>query len=631
MYILLTLCFWLEKLQSKTRMIKRNLILVGLIFAMVSVNAQHVFQNIDNRNTTTLNGKWHYIVDVYETGYYDYRYQPRDQQKNPGNDAIFLNVKPNDRSGLHEYDFDASPTLYVPGDWNSQEDKLFYYEGTVWYKKSFDYTKAKDSNRVFLNFGAVNYRADVYLNGEKLGVHEGGFTPFYFEVTKLLKEKDNFVVVKVDNKRKKEAVPTLNTDWWNYGGITRDVDLIETEATFVADYSIQLKKGEKNIITGFVSLDGENKASQTVMVSIPELNIHQNITTDDKGFATFDVTSKKISYWSPDNPKLYKVELKLNSIMLSDAIGFRTIEVKGTDILINNESVFLRGISIHEENPLDGRRAYGKEDAQLLLGWAKEMGCNFVRLAHYPHNEHMVRLADELGIMVWEENPVYWTIPFDNKDTYQLAEKQLKEVIMRDKNRASVIIWSMANETPRSESRLNFLINLANTARELDNTRLISAALEKNTVDGKTNTLGIDDPFMKYVDIISFNQYVGWYDGLPDKCEKVKWEINYDKPVFISEFGGGALQGYHGDRLDRWTEEFQEDLYIKNIEMLRQIPQLRGMSPWILADFRSPRRLRPVIQDGWNRKGLISEKGTKKKAYYILQQYYQEIMEKWSK
>nr|WP_321405665.1 glycoside hydrolase family 2 TIM barrel-domain containing protein [uncultured Carboxylicivirga sp.] len=610
---------------------KKFLILFGILLLSGITNAQNVFQNIPNRKTTTLNGKWHYIVDVYESGYYNYRYEPRDQKEHPTNEAIFLDLKPNDRSDLHEYDFDTSPTLYVPGDWNSQEANLFYYEGTVWYRKTFDYEKTNADNRVFLNFGAVNYRADIYLNGKKLGFHEGGFTPFYFEVTNLLKEKENSIVVKVDNKRKKEAVPTLNTDWWNYGGITRDVDLIETQSTYIADYSIQLQKGNAGLIEGYISLNGDNKANQSITLSIPELKVDQTLTTNSEGMATIAIKAKNINYWSPEDPKLYAINLKHGNHNLNDKIGFRTIEVKGSDILINNKSVYLRGISIHEENPLGGRRAYCKEDAELLLGWAKELGCNFVRLAHYPHNEHMLRMADEMGIMVWEENPVYWTIPFENHKTYLLAEKQLKEVMMRDKNRASVIIWSMANETPRSEVRLEFLKNLAATARNMDDTRLISAALEKNRVEGKENTLGIDDPFMDYVDIISFNEYVGWYDGLPEKCERMHWEINYNKPVFISEYGGGALQGLHGDKLDRWSEEFQEDLYIKNIAMLRQIPQLRGMSPWILADFRSPRRMRPVIQDGWNRKGLISEKGTKKKAFFVLQKYYKEMMEKWSK
>jgi beta-glucuronidase len=591
-------------------------------------DAQSLLQNITHRDKLTLNGKWHYIVDRYETGYYDYRYMPHDERENPGNDAFFMNAKPANKSGRIEYDFDISPTMYVPGDWNSQQERLFYYEGTVWYKKSFDYTKKNPGNRVFINFGAVNYRADVYLNGNKLGIHEGGFTPFYFEVTSLIKPSGNFLIVKVDNTRKKDAVPTLNTDWWNYGGITRDVDIVETAPVFISDYCIQLKKESKNIIKGFARLNGYETDKQEISVSIPELKLNKNVITDNKGYVSFEFSVKDISYWSPDNPKLYDVILKLGETTLKDKIGFRTIEVNGTEILLNNEPVFLRGVCIHEENPFDGRRANCREDAYLLLNWAKELGCNFVRLAHYPHNEYMVLLADEMGIMVWEEDPVYWTVSFDNELTFKSAEMQLRELISRDKNRASVIIWSMANETPPTEARLNFLTRLANTARELDDTRFISAALETDNVEG---ILSVDDPFANHVDIISFNEYVGWYDGLPEKCKNIEWEIEQNKPVIISEFGGGALQGFHADSLTRWSEEYQEDIYVKNLEMLERIPQLRGMSPWILADFRSPRRLLPVIQDGWNRKGLISEKGYKKKAYYILKAYYEENKLLWDK
>jgi len=601
---------------------KEILFFIGLLLLPKhNIDAQSVLQNITHRNKITLNGKWHYIVDRYETGYYDYRYMPHDERENPGNDAFFMNAKPADKSGRIEYDFDLSPTMYVPGDWNSQQEKLFYYEGTVWYKKSFDYTKKNPGNRVFINFGAVNYRADVYLNGKKLGIHEGGFTPFYFEITSLIKPSDNFLIVKVDNTRKKDAVPTLNTDWWNYGGITRDVDIVETAPVFISDYCIQLKEENKNIIKGFAQLNGNETDKQEISVSIPDLKLNKNFITDNKGYVSFEFSVKGISYWSPENPKLYDVILKYGETTLKDKIGFRTITVNGTEILLNNKPVFLRGVCIHEENPYDGRRANCREDAYLLLNWAKELGCNFVRLAHYPHNEYMVQLADEMGIMVWEENPVYWTVSFDNELTYKSAETQLKELISRDKNRASVIIWSMANETPPTEARLNFLTRLANTARQLDDTRLISAALETDNQEG---TLSVDDPFANHVDIISFNEYVGWYDGLPEKCKEIEWEIEQNKPVIISEFGGGALQGFHADSLTRWSEEYQEDIYVKNLAMLERIPQLRGMSPWILADFRSPRRLLPVIQDGWNRKGLISEKGYKKKAYYILQAYYEE-------
>jgi beta-glucuronidase len=191
--------------------LKFTFAVVLLLAASVQGQQQRTFiTNVAGRDTISLNGQWQIIIDPYENGYYDYRYQPRA-------DGYFKNTKPSSPSDLIEYDFDSSQQLNVPGDWNSQDQRLLFYEGTLWYKKSFDYQK-KQRTRLFVHFGAANYVADVYLNGEKLGRHEGGFTPFNFEITANAKEKDNFLVVKVDNKRRRDAVTTLNTDWWNYGG-----------------------------------------------------------------------------------------------------------------------------------------------------------------------------------------------------------------------------------------------------------------------------------------------------------------------------------------------------------------------------------------------------------------------------
>ena len=596
-------------------------ILVLLISAQLTAQ-ENLLVNVYNRATTSLNGQWNYIVDPYENGFYNYRLEAFEDQETPGNGAFFMNAKPKSKSDLIEYDFDASDSIKVPSDWNTQKENLYYYEGTVWYKKSFDYKKSESNNRVFVYFEAVNYEADVYFNGKKLGKHIGGFTPFNFEVTDLLKAEDNFVVVKVDNKRKKEGVPTLNTDWWNYGGITRDVKLVEVSTNFIENYTIQLNPENKNQIKGFVKLNGADIAKKEIQIEIPELKLSKTITSDVDGIASFEMNSKKLKYWDTKNPYLYQVSIKSVNDKIIDQIGFRTIKTKGKEILLNDESIFLRGISIHEESPITGGRGNSIEDAQQLLNWAKELGCNYVRLAHYPHNEHMLRLADKMGILVWEENPVYWTISWENEATYNNAENQLSEVINRDKNRASVIIWSMANETPTSEPRLVFLKKLAAHTRELDPTRLISAALEQSDYNGDPTTRTINDEFADVVDILSFNQYVGWYDGLPEKCGQISWKILQNKPVLISEFGAGAKIGFHGDKLTRWSEEYQEDVYIQTLKMLEGIDQLQGFSPWILVDFRSPRRMLPKIQDGYNRKGLISEDGKKKKAFFVLKNFY---------
>ena len=596
----------------------KTLILVSLLALVPCVRAQQVglITNTEGRKMMSLDGQWQVIVDPYESGYYDYRYQPSDN-------GYFKNAKPKSKSDLIEYDFDKSATLKVPGDWNTQTDQLFFYEGTVWYKKSFDYQRRPDT-RLFVYFGAANYFADVYLNGEKLGQHEGGFTPFNFEVTKLVRDTGNFIVVKVDNKRRRDAVPTLMTDWWNYGGLTREVKLIETPATFVNDYMVQLQRGSRDHVTGWVKLAGD-KLTQKVSVRIPEAGVTKTFTADGSGLAAIDFNAD-LKLWSPENPKLYEVFIEAETDRVRDLIGFRSIETRGTDILLNGQPIFLRGVCIHEEAPLRGGRAYSREDAVTLLSWAKELGANFVRLAHYPHNEFMIREADRMGIMVWSEIPVYWTIQWENPATLENARNQLGEVIARDKNRAAIVIWSVANETPLSDARLSFLRNLISHARTLDPTRLLSAAMERHYLDDKTQM--IDDPLAEYLDVLGCNEYVGWYDGLPEKADGLEWKSKYQKPLVMSEFGGDALFGHHGDALTRWTEEYQENIYQHQIGMLKRIPFLRGTSPWLLMDFRSPRRPLPGIQDFWNRKGLISDRGERKKAFYVMQRWYQELQER---
>lgn len=603
-------------------MSKQFLLLALMICVSSSYGQDHLLQNVYNRTTISLNGDWKYIVDPYENGYYNYRYEPFDQQPTPWASAFFLNSKPKDASDLLEYDFDKMDNLKVPGDWNTQKESLYYYEGTVWYKQSFDFDFSAEGNRLFVYFEAANYQAEVYLNGSKLGTHTGGFTPFNFEVTDIVKAQDNFLIVKIDNKRLKDGVPTLNTDWWNYGGITRDVKLVETAATFVADYFIQLDPQDTKKIKGYVQVNSKDTGAQKLQLKLPGLGIDQQLTSDQDGYAAVDLSVEEIRYWSLDDPFLYDVAIETAQETVKDQIGFRSIRTEGTQIMLNDQPVYLKGISIHEESPLRDGRGYSKEDATQLLEWAKELGCNYVRLAHYPHNEHMVRLADQMGILVWEENPVYWTISWDNEETYQNAENQLSELIARDKNRASVIIWSMANETPNVAARNVFLNKLAAYTKAKDNTRLISAALEQKNYQGDPTIRTIDDPFAKVVDILSFNQYIGWYDGLPAKCKTITWKIEEDKPVLISEFGAGAKQGLHGSKDERWTEEFQENLYVETLQMIDRVDKIQGFSPWILVDFRSPRRVLPEIQDDWNRKGLISEDGKKKKAFFILQAFY---------
>ncbi len=576
--------------------------------------AQQVPQvgNILGRHTTSLNGKWHYIVDVQEEGYYDYR-------MNPTRWGFFRNAKPQKPEDLIEYDFDKAEEMELPSDWNTRDERLFFYEGTVWFYKKFNVQGSKfkaEKRRALLYFGAVNYDAHVYVNGNHVGHHIGGFTPFNYDVTDQLKDGENFVIVKVDNKRHAEDVPTQIFDWWNYGGITRDVLLVDVPETYVENYSLQLVSLEGRRLAFSVKLN-KAEAGRRVTLSIPELKLKKELITAADGTATTFMKAKPV-LWSPATPKLYKVDITMDGETLSDEIGFRKIETRGKQILLNGEPIFLKGISIHEEKPNGGGRANCTEDAHTLLSWAKELGCNFVRLAHYPHNEYAVREAERMGILVWSEIPVYWTIAWKNFATYQNAEAQLHDMIARDHNRANVIIWSIANETPHSPERDQFLGRLATYARTQDSTRLISMAMEVTGASNYHNRL--QDNMNKYVDVVSFNQYIGWYRDVND-APKMTWEIPYNKPVIISEFGGGAKAGYHGEKNQRWTEEFQENLYRENTAMLDKIEGLAGTTPWILKDFRSPRRVLTGIQDYYNRKGLFSDDGQKKKAFFVLKEW----------
>lgn len=594
--------------------IQKKLLLLFTVLLLGSVSwAQQVplLHNIWNRHIQSLDGNWHYLVDVQDMGFYDYR-----MKETPW--GFFRNAKARRPSDLVEYDFDKCPQMKIPTDWNTADSKLFFYEGSVWFKRDFNYIPVT-GKKAILYFGAVNYKSVVYVNGKKVGSHIGGFTPFNFDVTTFLHKGVNTVIVLVDNKRHAEDVPTQIFDWWNYGGITRDVMLAEVDDTYIEDYTVQLDKRNPRIIHCSVNLN-EQKPGVAVRLSIPELRIKKMLVTNKQGKASLDFRARPV-LWNPENPKRYRVVLALNRESMADSIGFRTIETRGKQILLNGKPVFLRGVSFHDEAPYKHGRLTTTAEAHQLLSWAKELGCNFVRLAHYPHNEKTIREAERMGIMVWEEIPCYWTIAWKNPATYANACNQLKDMIHRDHNRANVIIWSIANETPHSESRDKFLANLAVYARSLDTTRLISMAMEVTSARNYVNRL--NDNMNKYVDVVSFNQYVGWYRDVND-AHKMKWVIPYDKPVIVSEFGGGALAGFHGSKEQRWTEEFQENLYRENLAMLNKIDGLSGVIPWLLVDCYSPRRPLVGIQDWHNRKGLVSDQGQKKKAFYVVRKWYKD-------
>lgn len=234
-----------------------------------------------------------------------------------------------------------------------------------------------------------------------------------------------------------------------------------------------------------------------------------------------------------------------------------------------------------------------------------------------------------MGVMVWAEVPVYWSIQWENPKTLHDAENQLSEMVTRDHNRASLIIYSVANETPVNDARNVFLKHLIRDARSADPTRLVSAALQSKEIAQSSHiAIRVSDPIAGELDVIGVNEYIGWYSHKPEEADAAEWTSDYEKPLIMSEFGGDALFGYHGDASVRWTEEYQENLYRHQIAMLRRIPFLRGVAPWVLKDFRSPRRTLPHFEDYFNRKGLFTERGEKKKAFFVLRDFYREMQDR---
>ena len=585
------------------------LLLIGASFVSHAAPQSPFMTNVYGRESVSLDGTWNAIIDPYQVG---------------EGKKLFLDRKATDPAQFYEYSWDGGLQLEVPGDWNHQAPELLYYEGTVWYSRHFDATP-QSGRRQYLYFAAVSYRCRVYLNGEMVATHEGSFTPFQVEVTDILKSGDNFLCVEVSNTRTADAIPAMSFDWWNYGGITRDVMLVSVPDRFVYDYALSLDAGSGNHVN--VSVTMSDPGIQEVTLTIPELKVRKTLRTDSGGYASASVKVSGLVRWNPGQPKLYDVTISSGGDSISEQIGFRTLSTDGTKILVNGKPVFMRSISFHEEIAPEARRAVSQKDAEYLLGNAAELGVNMVRLAHYPQNEYIERLADRMGIIIWEEIPLWQSIDFTNASTREKAIRMYKEMIWRDRNRCAVCFWGVANETRPGEVRDAFLTEVLESAKAMDDTRLFAIANDVVYYRESSGKFEMDDPFTEKLDVVGVNKYMGWYAPWPLDPKDCIWDVAPRKPLIITEFGAEAMYGVCGneDWADSWSEDYQAKLYRDNLTMFANIPNLAGISPWVLFDFRSPYRFHPTKQEGWNRKGVLSDKGEKKKSWYIINEYYKSI------
>ena len=567
--------------------------------------ALNLLPNPYGREHLSLDGEWQAIVDQYDVGM---------------NRPLYLDRKPQGKTEFIEASWEGGLTLQVPGDWNHQQAELSRYEGTLWYARHFDFSPTPGKRHI-LYFAGVSIRCEVWLNGTRVAQHEGSFTPFQTDVTDVLQAGDNFLSVKVNNARRADAIPAMSFDWWNYGGITREVMLLSVPQTHITDYFVRLVPGTKDRIAldAWVSAPG-----QRLQVSIPSLKLKASFEADASGHVQGELRARKLKRWAPLKPVLYEVTLSYGEDVVTEEIGFREIAVSGTKILVNGEETFLKSIAFHEEIPMEKRRAFSEADAHTLVDAALELGCNTIRLAHYPQSEHIVRYAESQGLLIWEEIPLWQGIDFSNEETYAKAQVYLQEMIARDRNRCAIGFWSISNETRPSEARDAFLTRLLAYGRSLDSSRLFASAFDNAYFVKEADRFQMQDKFAPLLDVVGVNKYMGWYAAWPKKPSDIQWDIFTDKPLIISEFGGEALAGRSEDAdvASSWSEDYQAALYRDNLAMFAGIPNLAGVSPWVLYDFLSPYRQHPVNQNWFNRKGLLSDKGRKKRAWYIMHDFY---------
>ena len=621
---------------------------------------------IDNREYLSLNGQWKYIVDPMNNGLPETSFFggfPENKTQKDGYELI-------------EYNFDQADVINVPGAWNEQKDELFFYQGSIWLFKKFNFNI--DPNKLnHLYIGASNFSTKIFLNGERVGQFNSGYTAFNFDISDYLIDGENVLLVQINANLSENSVPTKKTDWWPYGGLVGDVLIVNTPKIFIENAYVQISDLQKKQLNFRAKLN-LNK-NMNIKLIIDELNLQRSFTTNKNGEIDEFIKFKNIDLWSPENPKLYNVTVKIEGDEIVDQIGFREIKTKGKQIFLNGTPIKFKGISMHAEPIGEKGIAFSRAHFESLVTTSKELNINFIRAAHYPYTRHMAKVCDELGIMLWEEIPVYWNINWTNKQTKEDALNMLSNLVTRDWNRASVVVWSLGNETPFSKDRMTFMNDLKDRLGELDVSRLKSAAilsgdaqtfsklitiiakvgLEKKDLTAKERyifeeivknvpvpvekllpfEININDPLANELDLIAYNEYFGWYYtsffsaqiGIRESLlREIMFELmpsfiirsEFNKPIHISEFGAGAKHSFKKTN-QVWSEEYQAKVYLKQLEMLKSNPQVQGISPWILKDFRSMMRPLNNVQDFYNRKGLIDENGNKKQAFSVLSNFYE--------
>ncbi len=528
----------------------------------------------------------------------------------------------------------------VPGCWNRYAESYDLYEGVAWFVREFSVPDLAAEPVATLLFGAVNYLADVYLNGRHIGHHEGGYTAFEVDATPALRTGPNRLAVRVDNRHLRIRLPAV-LGWYNYGGIHRSVSLHVTRKARLESVRVSAEP----------SVEGA-AGRLHVHASRPDVGLRTEIR-DPKGQTVWTHTSRGGTWdlefslphaevWSPESPVLHSLAV---SLLEGDEeldrrecrFGVRLLRADGQRLLLNGNPVHLRGICYLYDHPSCGV-AYDPHVARADLDDLQALGVNCLR-SHFPLPEPFLDECDRRGIMLWLEVPIYCVRPstdqcdtiFADGDVQALARQMVREMVEQAHNHPSVVIWSVGNEcnTDHPES-VAFFRNCVEQVRALDRDRLISYAALYGGVGQMT----------EMVDIVSLNEYWGWYDRISldgsreagplpefplqlpqlEGCLAEKSALG--KPLLLSEFGADAEPGFLSATGELWSEQYQAELIARQLAIAAAYPAVCGTFPFLYNDYRDPSKPVGHYWRGTNLKGIVSYSREHKLAWERLRQAY---------
>ncbi len=509
---------------------------------------------------------------------------------------------------------DVTQPITLPHTWNAEDGQdggNDYYRGTCWYRRALTADETAGA-RVFLELGGANHSAAVYLNGQLLTTHEGGYSAFRVELTDHLAET-NLLEISVDNSDSDRVYPQ-KADFTFYGGLYREVRLISVPE----EHFELLKDGTPGIkVTPVVDLE---KKTATVTVETWHNGRSVDITVNGETKTVercAEFVIENVHLWDGvDDPYLYTAAARLVSgDEISTRFGCRVFACDAQKgFFLNGRSYPLRGVSRHQDRKGKGNAlSYADHAADMAI--IRELGANTLRLAHYQHAQAFYDLCDETGIVVWAEIP-YITMHMQNGRQNTLD--QMRELITQCYNHPSIAVWGLSNEitaaSPVNEDLLENHRLLNELCHKMDPTRLTTMA--------NVFMLEIDSPILEIPDINSYNLYFGWYLGELEQTDEFfdEYHAKYpDRVIGFSEYGADANPAFHSSRPEKgdYTEEYQALYHEHMLRMIQARPWLWATHVWNLFDFAADGRDEGG-KHGENQKGLVSfDRTLRKDAFYL--------------